>query len=49
MEGGYYYSSFRRVPSDSGDIWKFTNLTLEMIWTLGDSIGLNEPHGKQLV
>ncbi|EXJ71763.1 uncharacterized protein A1O5_05573 [Cladophialophora psammophila CBS 110553] len=47
MEGGYYYSSFRRVPSDSGDIWKFTNLTLEMIWTLGDSIGLNEPHEKQ--
>ncbi|KAJ9613497.1 hypothetical protein H2200_003439 [Cladophialophora chaetospira] len=44
MEGGYYYSSFRRVHNGADDIWKFSNLTLEMIWTLGDSMGLNEPH-----
>jgi hypothetical protein len=48
MEGGYYYSSFKKIYSDSGDVWKFTHLTLEMIWTLGDSIGLNEPHEEQL-
>lgn len=47
MEGGYYYSTFQRVPGDAEDVWKFSNLTLEMIWTVGDSIGLNEPHEQQ--
>lgn len=47
MEGGYYYSSFRRVRNAHGeDQWKFTNLTLDMVWTLGDSKGLNEPHAE---
>ncbi len=45
MEGGYYYSSFRRVAGGpSGDRWKISNLTLDMIWVLGESMGLNEPH-----
>ena len=38
-EGGYYYWSFRRVDGE----WKIRYLYLDCVWTLGDSLGLNEP------
>ncbi|KIW44607.1 uncharacterized protein PV06_03063 [Exophiala oligosperma] len=44
MEAGYYYSSFRRVSAADGyGAWRFSHLTLDMVWTLGESLGLNEP------
>ena len=48
-EGGYYYWSFRRESSqrqggaEGGDgEWKISYLFLDVNWTLGDSLGLNE-------
>jgi hypothetical protein len=44
MEAGYYYSSFRREPTADGfSTWKFSHLTLDMVWTQGEALGLNEP------
>jgi hypothetical protein len=43
MEGGYYYTSFRRIRTEHGDHWKISNLTLDINWTMGDSLGVNEP------
>ena len=37
-EGGYYYWSFRKV----GGEWKITYLYLDVNWTKGDSLGLND-------
>ena len=38
-EGGYYYWSFRKMWGK----WKISYLFLDVTWTLGDSLGLNEP------
>jgi len=45
QEGGYYYWSFRRVKddADSGNgVWKISQLFLDINWTVGDSLGLND-------
>jgi hypothetical protein len=52
QEGGYYYWSFRKVGpcigadgergSDAAK-WKISYLFLDVNWTSGDSLGLNEP------
>ncbi|EXJ56598.1 hypothetical protein A1O7_06942 [Cladophialophora yegresii CBS 114405] len=39
QEGGYYYWSFRR----NGGEWKISYLFLDVNWTSGDSLGLNDP------
>lgn len=38
--GGYYYYSFRKRKH--GEPWKITFLFLDVNWTEGDSLGLNE-------
>lgn len=37
-EGGYYYWDFRRVDGE----WKLERLLLDVVWTQGDTLGLNE-------
>ena len=47
MEAGYYYSSFRKEFTSAGiGLWKFSHLTLDMVWTMGESLGLNEPQSR---
>ncbi|KJZ79731.1 hypothetical protein HIM_01200 [Hirsutella minnesotensis 3608] len=38
--GGYYYLTFRRVPTDDGDEWKISRLILDTNWESGQSFGL---------
>jgi hypothetical protein len=42
QEGGYYYWSFRKDAGKGGK-WKISYLFLDVNWTSGDSLGLNEP------
>ncbi|KIW22752.1 uncharacterized protein PV07_11018 [Cladophialophora immunda] len=50
QEGGYYYWSFRREDQGQGQEqgqgrgkWRISYLFLDVNWTSGDSLGLNEP------
>lgn len=43
-EGGYYYWSFRKEQVASGNMeWKISYLFLDVTWSQGDSLGLNQP------
>lgn len=41
FEGGYYYWSVKKV--DEGR-WRISYLFLDVNWTKGESLGLNEEH-----
>ena len=40
IEGGYYYFTFRKNPDTRQ--WQISYLYLDINWTQGDSLGLNE-------
>ena len=41
LEGGYYYWTFRKDLTT--EHWRISHLLLDINWTEGDSLGLNEP------
>lgn len=43
-EGGYYYWTFRKETNlNEKKEWKISYLYLDVTWSQGDSLGLNEP------
>jgi hypothetical protein len=45
FEGGYYYWSFHKVNGE----WKISYLFLDVNWTCGESLGLNDQDHHQIV
>ena len=41
LEGGHYYWTFKKDPKTNQ--WHISFVLLDVVWTFGDSMGLNEP------